>query len=78
MIFELHTFLSQGISNGAHLAKILQPLFDLEHVYSSVLCSFGRHTHMQLFQLTLSEEKQKAYEARLQGNMGFLEQFVIN
>ena len=27
---------------------------------------------IQLFQLTLSEEKQKAYEARLQDNMGFL------
>ena len=30
-----------------------------------------KHT-IQLFQLTLSEEKQKAYKARLQGNMGFL------
>ena len=27
---------------------------------------------IQLFQLTLSEEKQKAYKARLHGNMGFL------
>ena len=29
-------------------------------------------TGLQLFQLTLSEEKQKGYKPRPQGNMGFL------
>ena len=31
------------------------------------------HTHIQLFQKTLSKEKQKAHKPRLQGNMGIFE-----